>query len=137
MNADVRRQARENSGQLFDVTGPTSLGSLPRGKIVERIDTITVTSVGDVNNVGFAIGAITRTEAIPDSVLIRGGEEFVKRSAMSKGVPEFLQSTNDNPVIPAPQGEHIGNIGGGLHSVGGEGNGFLNQGLANPTRRTI
>lgn len=118
MNADMKRIAKNNSGALFDVAGPTSLGSLPRGPIVPRTDSLVVTGTAEITE--FPVGARTRTHPIPDDILVRGNDELRKRNVAAvsriKGVAEIAaSSTSSNSSSGA----------------------FLSQSLENPTKRRI
>lgn len=141
MNADVKRQAFDNSGRLFDKNGPTSLGSLPRGEIVPRLDSLMITATQQASS--FSIGANTRTNPIPDAILIRGAEEIRKRN--NAGIKEAIRDNRDGVSfmekvkVSSLQGE--ANQGAGANSAMSNSapmfNGFLNQGLDNPTKRVI
>lgn len=81
MNADIRRQAMNNSGGLYDFDGPTSLGSLPYGELQVRTDSLIMTSPVRASNAHpFEIGAAPRTQLLPDDWLERGNQELSKRN---------------------------------------------------------
>lgn len=91
------------AGDLFDVSGPTSLGSLPHGKIVPRVDPIYITSAQRPATY-FPIGALPKTAPIPDAVLLRGNEELEKRNkARAEAAVSFKDLVTPTAQIAVPK----------------------------------
>jgi hypothetical protein len=79
MDSDMKRQRMLNAPpKLFDPAGNSSLGSLPRGEVHVRRDTITITSTNQAND--FKIGSGERTKEIPRSILETGMKKFTERN---------------------------------------------------------
>ena len=148
MNADMKRQRKFNApASLFDPQGHSSLGSLPRGNIAVRRDTITVASVNQAND--FKIGAMEDTREIPRSVLETGMRKFAERNAtyvnrrqdvrfnisarQASFTPDALQSDGLTPNIVNATGQPIPQTRGPAADSA-----FVSgQGLMNPTNRVV
>jgi len=94
MNADPKRQALDNSGNLFDKFGPTSLGAIPVGPLIRRVGpTFYINSpVIPSGGPAFSIGAITRVNPIPDDILERGNEEYQKAQSENNRKRKEMES---------------------------------------------
>jgi len=90
--------ALPDNGELFNLAGSSSLGSLPRGPVIPRIDPIYITST-HAPATYFAIGAMPKTAPIPDAVLVRGNKELRDRNvARAAGVASREFTDNLAPV---------------------------------------
>ena len=65
----------DNQGDLYDINGPSSLGSLPTGPVVPRDFPVIFTDPQEGYG-EFAVGARERTSQIPFEYLTKGQELF-------------------------------------------------------------
>lgn len=80
----MKRQAHDNAGRLFDVNGPSSLGTLPRPDTLVRKVVYREYYTSPVQQKQFPVGAITRTALISTEMLDRGHVELRRRQEPRK-----------------------------------------------------
>lgn len=147
MMQDAKRQKLQVSPKPFMTDGNTSLGSLPRGDVVVRRDTITLTSAVQAKD--FKVGAPTRTKQIPRSVLEAGirriaaqDNTMLKRqenpaanitARQASVTPDALSADGVTANAVNTSGQPIPQTRG----PGTENTFTSARGLTNPTNRTI
>lgn len=85
---------------LFDVSGNTSLGGLPRGEIHVRHDSHYVTSPSPDDAHQFAIGAKASTPEVPPAWLRKGNEELARRNLVARRVTGAGNRVGKNMTAP-------------------------------------